>query len=68
MYETSVLRPAKVARFSRRMRKTARPVAWEGDGAQSPSLDLIVDACPTQRMTAQQLTEFFAHRDESTVL
>ena len=23
------------------MRKTARPVVWEGDGAQSPSLDLI---------------------------
>jgi len=23
------------------MRKTARPVVWEGDGAQSPSLDPI---------------------------
>jgi hypothetical protein len=29
------------AGFNRRMRKTARPVVWEGDGAQSPSLDLI---------------------------
>ena len=27
--------------FNRRMRKTARPVVWEGDGAQSPSLDPI---------------------------
>ena len=25
------------------MRKTARPVVWEGDGAQSPSLDPISD-------------------------
>jgi len=24
------------------MRKTARPVVWEGDGAQSPSLDPII--------------------------
>jgi len=24
------------------MRKTARPVVWEGDGAQSPSLDPIL--------------------------
>src|SRR6266576_998997 len=27
--------------FNRRMRKTARPVVWEGGGAQSPSLDPI---------------------------
>jgi hypothetical protein len=27
--------------FNRRMGKTARPVVWEDDGAQSPSLDLI---------------------------
>ena len=31
----------KAAEFNRRMRKTARPVVWEGDGAQSPSLDPI---------------------------
>jgi len=30
-----------MAGFNRRMRKTARPVVWEGDGAQSPSLDPI---------------------------
>ena len=35
------------AAFNRRMRKTARPVAWEGDGAQSPSLDPIQGVCPT---------------------
>jgi hypothetical protein len=29
------------AEFNRRMRKTARPVVWEGDRAQSRSLDLI---------------------------
>jgi len=29
------------AGFNRRMRKTACPVVWEGDGAQSPSLDPI---------------------------
>jgi hypothetical protein len=30
------------AAFNRRMRKTARPVVWEDDGAQPPSLDPIV--------------------------
>ena len=29
------------------MRKTARPVVWEGDGAQSPSLDPIHGVRPT---------------------
>ena len=29
---------SKAAEFNRRMRKTARTVVWEGDGAQSPSL------------------------------
>lgn len=29
------------AEFNRRMRKTARPVVWEGDRAQSLSLDPI---------------------------
>ena len=29
------------------MRKTARPVVWEGGGAKSPSLDLIQGARPT---------------------
>jgi hypothetical protein len=28
--------------INRRMRKTARPVVWEGAGAQSPALDLIM--------------------------
>ena len=28
--------------FNRRMRKTAGPVVWEGDGAQSLPLDLIL--------------------------
>jgi len=37
----SDLAPKHAAGFNRRMRKTARPVVWEGDGAQSPSLDLI---------------------------
>ena len=36
----------KAAAFNRRMRKTARPVVWEGDGAQSPSLDPIQKAWP----------------------
>src|SRR5258708_28550542 len=37
--------------FNRRMRKTARPVVWEGDGAQSPSLDPISALCArTQRL------------------
>jgi len=30
------------AGFNRRIRKTVRTVVWEGDGAQSPSLDLIL--------------------------
>jgi len=30
------------------MRKTARPVVWEGDGAQSPSLDPILRTAPAQ--------------------
>jgi hypothetical protein len=29
------------AAFNRRMRKTARPVVWEGAGAKSPSPDPI---------------------------
>jgi hypothetical protein len=29
------------AGFNRRIRKTVRTVVWEGDGAQSPSLDPI---------------------------
>jgi hypothetical protein len=29
------------AGFNRRIRKTVRTVLWEGDGAQSPSLDPI---------------------------
>ena len=33
--------------FNRRMRKTARPVVWEGDEAQSSSLDLIIVALIT---------------------
>lgn len=32
----------KEAAFNRRMRKTARPVVWEGAGAQSPALHPIV--------------------------
>ena len=35
------------------MRKTARPVVWEGGGAQSPSLDPIVDARPTRLLDAE---------------
>ena len=37
------------AAFNRRMRKTARPVVWEGAGAQSPAPDPIV------RMTRRPL-------------
>jgi len=37
----------KPAAFNRRMRKTARPVVWEGDGAQSPSLNPIPEVCIT---------------------
>src|SRR5512141_2236822 len=33
------------AGFNRRIRKTVRTVVWEGDGAQSPSLDPIRDLC-----------------------
>src|SRR5712664_134050 len=36
-----ILRRYHAAGFNRRMRKTARPVVWEGDRAQSRSLDLI---------------------------
>ena len=42
-----ILPRGEAAGFNRRMRKTARPVVWEGDGAESPSLDPIVDARPT---------------------
>src|SRR6266576_1588198 len=38
--------------FNRRMRKTARPVVWEGDGAQSPSLDPIM-AIKCKKLQAQ---------------
>ncbi len=34
-------RTPEAAAFNRRMRKTARPVVWESDGAQSSSLDPI---------------------------
>jgi hypothetical protein len=43
-----ILPRGEAAGFNRRMRKTARPVVWEGARAQSPSLHPIVDACPTQ--------------------
>ena len=42
-----ILPRIEAAGFNRRMRKTARPVVWEGDGAQSPSLDPIEGARPT---------------------
>src|SRR5882724_1699864 len=42
-----ILRLSNAAGFNRRMRKTARPVVWEGDGAQSPSLDPIQGTRPT---------------------
>jgi hypothetical protein len=50
-----ILRHNPAARFNRRMRKTACPVVWEGDGAQSPSLDLIppVGLCGTTREAGQ---------------
>jgi len=32
------------------MRKTARPVVWEGGGAQSPSLDPIQGTRPTSQL------------------
>ena len=35
------LRPSKAAAFNRRMRKTARPVVWEGWRAQSRHPDPI---------------------------
>ena len=34
-----ILRLHDAADFNRRMRKTARPVVWEGAGAQSPAPD-----------------------------
>jgi len=37
-----VKRKKEAAAFNRRMRKTARPVVWEGAGAQSPALDPIL--------------------------
>lgn len=36
------------AGFNRRIRKTVRTVLWEGDGAQSPSLDPILGPAETQ--------------------
>jgi len=36
-----ILRLSRAAAFNRRIRKTVRTVVWEGDGAQSPSLDPI---------------------------
>ena len=33
----------RAAAFNRRMRKTERPVVWEGVGAQSPAPDPIGD-------------------------
>ena len=39
-------RALTAAGFNRRMRKTVRPVVWEGDGAQSPSLDPIRGPAP----------------------
>ena len=36
-----ILRRRNAAGFNRRMRKTARPVVWEGAGAQSPAPDPI---------------------------
>jgi hypothetical protein len=41
-----ILPRGKAAGFNRRMRKNARPVVWEGGGAQSPSLDPIKVAAP----------------------
>jgi len=38
-----LLRSKQVAESNRRMRKTARPVVWESDGAESPALDPIRD-------------------------
>ena len=37
----SDLAVSRLAGFNRRMRKTARPVVWEGDRGHSRSLDLI---------------------------
>ena len=51
------------AAFNRRMRKTARPVVWEGAGAQSPALDPIGSWSPCAENhanfpgTASQLVE-----------
>jgi len=36
------------AGFNRGLRKPARPVVWEGEGAKSPSLDPILEARPTR--------------------
>ena len=38
-YCLQILRTHAAADFNRRMRKTARPVGWEGAGAQSPAPD-----------------------------
>ena len=42
-----ILRLGNAAGFHRRMRKTARPVVWEGGGERSPSLDPIRVGPPT---------------------
>ena len=39
----------EAAAFNRRMRKTARPVVWEGAGAQSPVPDPIQEKDATKR-------------------
>ena len=57
-------RALKAAGFNRRMRKTARPVVWEGDGAQSPSLDPI-DSPKNRRLESRRLAESQTPRGHS---
>src|SRR5450631_2577652 len=51
------------AGFNRRMRKTARTVVWESDGAQTPSLDPIATlqrtACATQNNNSRMRSSYY---------
>jgi hypothetical protein len=58
-------------RFNRRMRKTARPVVWEGHGAQSPRLDPILETrfrrsaiiqCPQENRAGNPIFFLFSPR------
>ena len=58
-----ILSRYNVAGFNRRMRKTARPVVWEGAGAQSQAPDPIIgrDGRRTKFFTLLEISLFSKH-------